>query len=284
MANTRGGGARRAPPAPPAPPLDPMVAMYVRLSFTLMCAQYIVSAAGESLDTLEKLLDFKNEDVDKLASLLRKPGGVGAGGGPNPGHSVSMVAIKSMKLAVYYIRFMFCIDRPITPADVTIDNMNKVRALYSEFCDYKDPDESSLPKPKQDGEDYVRFHERAFQCLNLYKGNGLMFLSAFTRPIDTVVKPSADDPSTNYLTVRDELHWRADLETEEAQADNATLSDLFQKIIGNHPGRVYCKPFFRRHDGRGAWFAFFDNYLSTNSCDLAHARALNRIQFPYLQA
>lgn len=267
------------------PDIPGMTALFRRMHFTASTANYLVSPDGEALDCISKLHSFQDADAAALACNLRKPGGsitvprAGRGHGrmANPGYQVSLLAVKALKRGSFYIRYMHNIGRNITPTDVNPENWNELETLYVEQRDYKKPEESTLPKPKAEGEDYVRYQERTIQAFDQRRGSGMMFLSTYLRE-DPDVLPDFEDPPESYDSKRAELCSRAPHNSATAKADNAILAELFERMIKDHPGLVYAKPYFRKRDGRGAYRAFFDNYLGENASDIAHSKSLKKVQ------
>ena len=86
-----------------------MQAMYLRLGFSAAAGTLLTDAQG--MDTLVELRILKDEEVDSLCKLLRRPGGMivnpqAAAAGqpaeiPAVGQNVSMRAVTNLKLACY---------------------------------------------------------------------------------------------------------------------------------------------------------------------------------------
>ena len=82
--------------------------------------QSIFLTDNQGLGTLSAYSFLTDKDVDNLGSVIRKPGGTirrGTRDVPNPGFSVSYVALKNLKLMCFFIRFKERTSRTIGPND-----------------------------------------------------------------------------------------------------------------------------------------------------------------------
>ena len=80
--------------------------LFVRMGFTQAAANALTDKQG--IANLDELCLLTDAECTTLCKTLRRPGGtiIPAGGGDpvaNPGHSVSLVAEKNLKLVVYYL-------------------------------------------------------------------------------------------------------------------------------------------------------------------------------------
>jgi hypothetical protein len=99
----------------------------------------------QSIDTLAILTRLSDDQIDKLCSICRKPGGqirhpnaglqvAGAAAGvvhadvfANPGISVAALHAENIKLAAFHLRLMTNVSRQCDVGDITIANIERAR-------------------------------------------------------------------------------------------------------------------------------------------------------------
>ena len=94
------------------------------IGFTQEQATFLTNQQG--LDSLASHGHLTDKDVDNLGQVFGKPGGTverDVVEVQNPGFNVGHVALKSLKLMCFFTRFKERTSRPVTPADITVDNI-----------------------------------------------------------------------------------------------------------------------------------------------------------------
>ena len=95
-----------------------MKQMFERLDYTPEAATVLVDEQG--ISDVEDIADLSSEQVDKLISVVRKPGG------GQDGHVVSFTAQTLFHSLVYYVQHRRRTSRPI---DIGVIDKTAVRAL-----------------------------------------------------------------------------------------------------------------------------------------------------------
>ena len=110
---------------------------YTRLGFSKDAIEVILNR--EKMNDLKEIKILEDEDVARLCNVIQKPGGsianprAGETGQPptirNPGTDVAVKSETDLQLATYYLRHGDRISRPRTAADITLENIRKLRTL-----------------------------------------------------------------------------------------------------------------------------------------------------------
>ena len=159
-----------------------------------------------------------DEEVEQLVRTIRRPGGTIANpahnpaavvaGVPatiaNPGTTVNVISESNMKLMVYYIKHRDRASRNTTWAEITLDEVRKMRLVKLEEESHQDPQE----KPTIDHKDWNKTWDNFMDYINGFLGQTGVPLGYIVRD-DLNVKPSNDDPASNYDTVALEMIERA---------------------------------------------------------------------------
>ena len=98
------------------------------------------------IEDIDKLISLDDKDIRSLCDVIRSPGGSVANpaylqvGGIYPvgvnahicknGTLVALVAENNLKLAVFYLKYMNRVSRPVPFSDVTVLNIKTVASLY----------------------------------------------------------------------------------------------------------------------------------------------------------
>ena len=122
-------------------------AALTRMGFTNPAALFITDDQG--LDTLSEFAILKDDEVEHLCKVTRRPGGTVANPQaavagqpptiPNPGIAVSLRAENNLKLMCYFLRYKQRTSRVLAAAEITLDN---VRA-YHAHKDWEDEHEDT---------------------------------------------------------------------------------------------------------------------------------------------
>ena len=193
-----------------------MQAMYLRLGFSAAAGTLLTDAQG--MDTLVELRILKDEEVDSLCKLLRRPGGMvvnpqaNAAGQPAEipavGQNVSMRAVTNLKLACYFIRHQQRTSRTVVPGTVTLVRIRELRSLREEEEKHVSPPS----KPTIIEENWSKTMEAILTYIQLHLGITKV-------PLAYVVRDSPDMPpgidlrmgegDSLYASHQDELTFRA---------------------------------------------------------------------------
>jgi hypothetical protein len=166
--------------------------MLVGLKFPDIAATYIVYTAGYS--DISDYIMMTSSRVRSICQSCRKPGG------GSPGVEVPHLCEHHLSLACAGMRLMKRCSRPVKMNKIMPTYLRKVEAqLTREGVKGKD-----LPLPKVNTKDWPKTFEAVQEYLGSIRGtsgNPLVYLIR-----DNTEPPfHADDPSTNYLTVDNEL-------------------------------------------------------------------------------
>ena len=64
----------------------------------------------------------------------------------NPGHNVSLIAEKNLKLAVFFVKHKKRCSEAVAFADVTLDSVRRLKPLYDLEMGYEKPDDPDSAK------------------------------------------------------------------------------------------------------------------------------------------
>ena len=147
-----------------------------RLGFTNEAATQMVD--NEGIDDIEIIRDLTDEDIANLCKTLRQPGGTipnpnAAVAGqpatiPNRGFTVSMIAEKNLRRAVYWLQYRNNADRTTTWADITVPNVRSIDPHLTELDNHKDP--TGLPDKIIDTKNWRKSMELVDEHIRAFRG------------------------------------------------------------------------------------------------------------------
>ena len=168
----------------------------------------------QGLNSLEEIGLLTDGEVVNLCKALRKPGGMVANPDaalpnqpamvPNQGLMVSMKAENNLKLACYYLHHHKRMSRMTIAAQITLDDVCGIHDLKLQQDSHKDP----VDTPNINMKDWAKTMEDLREYLCGHLGITKVPLSYVVRENEAVLD-EADDPSTNYSTVYEEMVARA---------------------------------------------------------------------------
>ena len=103
---------------------------------------------AEGLETFEDFLDFDDDSIQDLCSMLRKPGGtiqVGNNQVPNPGHRIRNTTCMRLKLAVYAAKYYTTVSRPVNQITLAWNIIKQFKNLRNIVDDYPTPEDLLKP-------------------------------------------------------------------------------------------------------------------------------------------
>lgn len=269
--------------------MDPVIIRQslVRLSFSLHAAHSI--ATDQGLNTLDEIGLLTDGEVVNLCKALRKPGGMVANPDallpnqpaqvPNQGFMVPMRAENNLKLACYYLCHHKRMSRTTLAAQITLENVRAIHDLKLQQDNHKDPSEIPTINPK----DWAKTMEDLREYLRGHLGITKVPLSYVVRENEAVLN-EADDPSTNYSTVYEEMVARAPIRdaqggyVESYRTDRERVWQLIAGITRDNDCWTYTKPVQRTRDGRLAFLSLYGHYLGVNNVDNMAAAAERQLQ------
>jgi hypothetical protein len=269
--------------------MDPVIIRQslVRLGFSMNAAHSI--ATDQGLNSLGKIGLLTDGEVVNLCKALRKPGGMVANPEallpnqpaqvPNQGFMVSMRAENNLKLACYYLRHRQRMSRTTVAAQITLENVRALHDLKLQQDNHKDPSETPTINPK----DWAKTMEDLREYLCGHLGITKVPLSYVVRENEAVVD-EADDPSTNYSTVYEEMVARAPIRNaqggyvESYRTDRERFWQLIAGVTRDNACWTYAKPAQHTRDGRLAFLSLYGHYLGVNNVDNMAAAAERQLQ------
>jgi hypothetical protein len=265
-----------------AAPVD-LNMVYVRLGFNVEAAAILADPQRENLE-LSSLHLFNDKEVKVLCATLRKPGGTvaaAAGGAvvPNPGVYVTTRAEMNLTAACYMARHYARTTRTLTPADLTVERVQRYAQYRQAEEAYKEPDEvMKLIKPEK----IIDFIDEWPDHLALYDGQGGRPLSYVIRPTPLIpvenFDPTFGEPQLRYPSLRDEIVTRAAHVEPHFNIDNARVYELLNEAVTEHKHvKTWIAPYARTRDGRGAWFAFKAHYRGSSELEAIETTAEHRL-------
>jgi hypothetical protein len=236
------------------------------LDFSEAAATYLTGTCGiDSLDEIAYLDGI--EDMDTTIKGVTNPGGtVTTGIGTarvtslKNGIPVSIRAVASLKLCVYYLKHMERVHR-----QPVVNAINLV--LVCSYCDQQRHEvdfKKTAEEPEINDKDWTRTLEKIKEYLASQYGVTGATLDYVVRA-EIVVKPEAEDPAENYETVDQEMKARAPRTGRSFVDDRRKVWDIMSNICGKHSCFVYIKPALRTRNGRDVYMVIFDHFLGPNN-------------------
>ena len=233
---------------------------------------------AEGLETFEDFLDFDDDSIQDLCSMLRKPGGtiqVGNNQVPNPGHRIRNTTCMRLKLAVYAAKYYTTVSRPVNQITLAWNIIKQFKNLRNIVDDYPTPED--LLKPSKTLS-VIRWIEHFEDQMKNRLGIDDIPLYSVIRdnenptPVEALIQggPPYGPSYTNYF---DEMTDCVTLQGATYDQNNARVYNYLRECLGGTVHQTHLRPFARRHDGRGAWKAFVLANLGTNKWDDEIAKA-----------
>jgi hypothetical protein len=158
------------------------------------------------LNTLEEIKLLKDEDVQDLCKVLRRPGGMIADPNPvdpfnigmiiNPGIVVPMRAQTNLQLASYFLCHQDRILHPTQAADITAASVRSMQPI----SEHEKAVRETADVPKLNEKDMVKTFDAIDSYLRVTLGETKIPLAYVTRENQEVPDP-VDNPETNYTTM-----------------------------------------------------------------------------------
>jgi hypothetical protein len=254
------------------------------IGFTIASSDEIVDEQG--YDSLTALAELTDQTCADLVALIRRPGGTipnptaGAGGTvlppiPNPGIKVGHRALTNLKLAAFAACHMIRTSRPLgSPVTaLTTANLAGLAGLKEAEDAYSDPPAI----PTLDKIDRIRNHIEDIDA-QLLKTLGMAKAPLAYVVRDLVnVPPHANDPSTGYTTVQEEMVARMPHTHNSYREDNIAVWDIIRDSIHDSEAFSWVKRCERRRNGRAAYLALTAHYLGDAKNEALRNAADNRI-------
>ena len=254
-----------------------MRALFQRVAFTADASTALVDEQG--LNSLGELRMLTDDDCNNICKIIKRPGGTiqNANGDnvANPGHSVSLVAEKNLKLAVFYLKHKERCSEPVIFADVTLASVRNLKSLYDLEQAYKapdDPDPSAIINPRDWTKTFDALEEHLESVLGV---NGV--------PLNYIVRPDTEpkaEPADGWTSEREKMiarapHFTLDAHgnatanhTNEYQSDNLEVWNILSKLTRNSGDCwTYVKVGQPRKDGRAAFRALYEHYLGAHNVE-----------------
>ena len=229
----------------------------VRIGFAQNVAEAITDA--QQMTTLDDFKLFTDEEAVNLCRAIRKPGGqipnpnAAAGGNiPNPGHPVSLKAENNLKLMCYFLRHKERTSRPVTAAEITVDNIRALRGCRQWEEGHEDP-----AAPELSFKDWTRTIETIEDYLRGCLGTTKIPLAHIVPHHDGA------DPPVFYQTHKD---------------DNITVFNKIAGLTRDKDCWTYVQKSQKRRDGRQAFMALKEHCLGKNNVDNMATSAENKLK------
>jgi hypothetical protein len=249
-------------------------ALLVRMGLSAAAAGHLTQVEG--VDQLSELATLRDEDVERLCKVTRRPGGTianPAGGGqvPNPGIPVSMLAEKNLKQLCYYLRYQVRVSRTVAAADIDLDDVRAYEAYENWEKTHEDAE-----APKINEKDWPRTIEAIEGWLRGCLGQTKIPLAYVIRA-DIAVPDEDDDDADDYASYQDELIRRAPIQHEMNddtftfdpvyKSDRERVWELIDKLTRDHNSHTYVRPARKTRDGRLAFLGLKSHFLGVNNVD-----------------
>jgi len=177
----------------------------------------------------------------------------------------------------FYLRYRDRTSRPLDPALITLDNVRGVKYLKEWEEEHKD-----VEKPELNSKDWPKTIEAIEEWLRGCLGVTNIPLAYVIREEEEVPQ-HANDPTTNYGSLQDELIGRAPILDNNNNYVNTFLTDrvrvweLLSGLTHDHECWSYVRPAQRTRDGRMAFESLKGHYLGVNNADNMASKAENQL-------
>jgi hypothetical protein len=240
--------------------------MLERLGFSESAATYLTVTCGiDSLDEIAYLDGI--EDVDTTIKGVTNPGGTVATGegtsrvtSRNNRIPVSIRAVASLKLCMYYLKHMERVQRKPVPNAINLVLVRSYRDQQRHEVGFNNTDE----EPEINDKYLPRTLEKIKEYIASQYGVTGATLDYVVRA-EIAVKPEAEDPPDNYETVDQDMTERAPHTGRPFLNDRRKVWDIMSNICGKHSCFVYIKPDLRTRNGRDAYMLLFDHFLGPDN-------------------
>ena len=252
--------------------------LFQRMMFTQEASAALTDQQG--LNSLGELRMLTDDECTTICKTLKRPGGtIDDGHGNainNPGHSVSLVAEKNLKLAVYYLKHQERCSTVAIYANVTLDNVRALKSLYDLEKSYSKPND---PDPEKiiNTRDWTKTMDAIDEHLESVLGvQGV--------PLKYIVRKNAapqDPPAGGWISEHDRMIGRAPHFTTDAagqptanhtnayRSDNLKVWTIMSGLTRNSGDCwTYVKAGQPRKDGRAAYLALYEHYLGSHNVEI----------------
>ena len=244
--------------------------MYGRLHLSEAARNHLVDV--EQVD-LAELCEMDNATIDGVVKSLRKPGG------DQVGFAVSNRSCRLLKGAATLGRYRRDTSRTVTPQDITVPNIRRIKEWQKFLVDYKAPEKAEYVKG-----DWVKQNESVRAELNQTKGSGERTIGYTVRP-STDVTEDPDGDAQAWASAADEMEARAPIlipGTDEFdpvfKLDNAITWKVLYRIYKDTEVWPHIKSCQRKKDGRKAWRQierhFLGDQFAKSQADEANRRLI----------
>ena len=287
------------------PPFQ-MKAMFRRLGLSEAAAHFMVH--DQSIDSLEVLQRLSDDQIDKLCSICRKPGGMiahpqagaltGGRNGQrhpaehkNPGISIAALHTENMKLAAFHIRLMTNVSRVCDIDSITIVKVERARNYRIEMEAHVNVKLTDAPvlKPTKIFDFFTALREFCFDFMGEVSKIPLAYvLRDHEEALPELAEPPFGEANTPFESFNQELVARAPIfETDAAgmrilshhySLDRVTVWKILYQICNGTMYYTYIRQFQASRDGRGAYFALYTSLLGTQAIANHASLAENKLQ------
>jgi hypothetical protein len=240
------------------------------LGFPEDLKEAIVAQGYTSFETFD---DMKDEDVDRLCSAMRKPGGTvvnppaaGARGNAqavvaNPGVNVGDRFARRLKQLAYFLRYIKKIQRPIRVEHMGADQLQRLWT-YKEQEEARD-ENPAFPEKYTTSKNARETIENMMEWIEASYGVEEIPLSYIIRDRVDPDEPPGDNDEypVGRPTFEQELIRRAEHGNETYHMNNKKIWKMVRHVTHGTDAWSFVKAFNRNRDGRSAIFALKSQYM-----------------------
>ena len=222
--------------------------------------------------TFESFKDMKDEDVDRLCTTMRKPGGVidnpavaVDADAPmfvgNPGVNVGDRFVRRLKQLAYFLRYIQKVQRPIRVIHMEADQLQRLW-VYKEQEEARD-DNPDYPEKYATSKNARETLENMLDWIEASYGvEGIPLSYIILREHVEPDRPGVEDlfPIGN-PTFEQELIRRAEHGTEIYHINNEKVWKMVRHVTHGTDAWSFVKAYSRNRDGRSAIFALKSQYM-----------------------
>jgi len=287
--------------------LPAMRTMLSRLGLSAPAAHFMVH--DQSIDSLAVLTRQSDDQIDKLCSICRKPGGqirhpqagqqvFGAAVGvlhpnvyANPGISVAALHAENMKLAAFHLRLMTNVSRVCEIGDITIVNIERARNYKIEIEAHENLKLTDAPtlKPQKVFEFFTELREFAFDMMGEVSKIPLAYvIREHEDALPELTEPSFGAANSPFESFNQELVARAPIYATDAAGarilchhyslDRMTVWKILYQICNGTMYYSYIRQYQPSRDGRSAFFALYTALLGSQAVANYASQAENKLQ------
>jgi hypothetical protein len=225
---------------------------------------------GQGLTSFADFAALQKSDIKNICANIRKPGGTVRNPNatqrnqpatiPNPGLPLGHIYERRLELLRYYVYHCTRIQRPMIPAAMTLDRLQRVYHLHESEEAADDEKKIDLPKPIIKVEDIRTNIEDLDDYLMRKRGTSGLLLAYVVRN-EVALPDQANDPGFGMPDFAQEMVRHGDHNLPNYQDDNKEVWSVIRHLTHGGVAWSWVSQFARTCNGREAYLSLKAHYL-----------------------